>query len=172
MQGIWLAGNYAASVKKQIALRIRRDANAQNSFTPTHGLLVFLTMRGLARRCNCMLYSRLQATPDYSYYAYCVLCMETQIEDSWGLTTEMGKRLLKKPDATVDSVLKVRSHILNGRIHAVILLDTNYFVSTPNWTINAVVWKLGILIPPTLFSTVMRAAFYQTLVYTSLVRMN
>lgn len=49
----------------------------------------------------------LQATPDYSYYAYCVLCMETQMEQNIGLIVEMSKRLLKKPDATVDAVLKV-----------------------------------------------------------------
>lgn len=81
-----------------------------------------------------MFYWRLQAAPDYSYYAYCVLCMETQIEDSRGITAEMGKRLLKKPDATVDSVLKVRSNILNGIIHAAIFVDT---VITTNRTFNA-----------------------------------
>lgn len=81
-----------------------------------------------------MVYCRLQAAPDYSYYAYCVLCMETQIEDSRGITAEMGKRLLKKPDATVDSVLKVRTSIL---IHAAILVDTNCFVITTNCTFNA-----------------------------------
>lgn len=94
-------------------------------------------MRGLAHRCNCMVYCRLQAAPDYSYYAYCVLCMETQIEDSRGITAEMGKRLLKKPDATVDSVLKVKTSILNGIIHAAILVDTNCFVITTNCTFNA-----------------------------------
>lgn len=90
-----------------------------------------------------MVYWRLQAAPDYSYYAYCVLCMETQIEDSRGITAEMGKRLLKKPDATVDSVLKVRSNILNGIIHAASFVDTNCFVITTNRTFNALFGSLA-----------------------------
>lgn len=48
----------------------------------------------------------IKPTPDYSYYAYCVLCIEAQMEQNCGLTIEISKKLLKKPDATVDSVLK------------------------------------------------------------------
>nr|XP_058943375.1 ectopic P granules protein 5 homolog [Pocillopora verrucosa] len=48
----------------------------------------------------------IKASPDYSYYAYCVLCMETQMEENCGLSVEINKRLLNKPDATVDAVLK------------------------------------------------------------------
>ncbi|KAJ7394035.1 Ectopic P granules protein 5 [Desmophyllum pertusum] len=48
----------------------------------------------------------IKATPDYSYYAYCVLCMETQMEEDSGLSVEMSKRLLKHPDDTVDVMLK------------------------------------------------------------------
>lgn len=34
------------------------------------------------------------------------------MEENSGLSVEMNKRLLKKPDATVDAVLKVRSTVL------------------------------------------------------------
>ena len=33
--------------------------------------------------------------------------METQMEENCGLSVEINKRLLNKPDATVDAVLKV-----------------------------------------------------------------
>ena len=50
----------------------------------------------------------LQHDPDYSYYAYCVLCMEDQMEVNAGLRTEMTKRLLKKEGITIDHALKVK----------------------------------------------------------------
>lgn len=37
------------------------------------------------------------------------------MEENSGLSVEMNKRLLKKPDATVDAVLKVRSILLLKR---------------------------------------------------------
>ena len=36
------------------------------------------------------------------------------MEENSGLSVEMNKRLLKKPDATVDAVLKVRSILLKA----------------------------------------------------------
>ncbi|CAH3172967.1 unnamed protein product, partial [Porites evermanni] len=48
----------------------------------------------------------IKATPDYSYYAYCVLCMETQMELNSGLSVEISRRLLKHPDSTIDATLK------------------------------------------------------------------
>ena len=60
-----------------------------------------------------------QATPDYSYYAYSVLCNETQLEEDSGFSVELSRQLLKKPRATIEAALRVRIIVM---IIAIIIL--------------------------------------------------